>query len=186
MANRTGHRPIGHRSGRRKLSWDDIPGIIPNEGDPTCAWENCRKAHHDGLPLCLIHSIEIREALARSDERKPVHVHRPQTARQRPKYVSYVYYLMRGPHTVKIGSTVDLPGRMHALYSEVQYVVAIEYGDRSIEHQRHQEFTEERIRSRREDFLLSDRLKAHISALQPHRDELVELAVNQPHSVIAL
>jgi hypothetical protein len=59
--------------------------------------------------------------------------------------------------------------------TNMQYVVAIELGGWELEHQRHREFSEERI-GRREDFRLSDRLKVHIEALQPQRDRLVELA----------
>jgi Meiotically up-regulated gene 113 len=93
----------------------------------------------------------------------------------RPLAEPFVYYLMVGPTTVKIGSTRNLAERIKQLRSDLQYVVAVESGGFDLERQRHKDFADERI-GRREDFQLSDRLKTHIEALQPHRDELVGLA----------
>ena len=86
-----------------------------------------------------------------------------------------VYYLMVGPSTVKIGTTVNLAQRIKQLRTDLQYVVALEPGSHTLETQRHREFAVERI-GRRENFRLSDRLKAHIESLQPRRDELVNMA----------
>jgi hypothetical protein len=59
--------------------------------------------------------------------------------------------------------------------TDLQYVVAVEWGGRELERQRHLEFATERY-GLREDFLLSDRLKAHIESLHPKRDEIITLA----------
>jgi hypothetical protein len=92
----------------------------------------------------------------------------------------YVYYLMTGPSTVKIGTTRCLPKRMQSLRTDIQYVVAIEPGGQTLERRRHAEFAAERINPRREDFTLSENLKTHIDRLLPDRDQLVAEAMTPP------
>lgn len=93
----------------------------------------------------------------------------------------YVYYLMVGPATVKIGTTRCLPKRIKQLRSELQYVVAIERGGRETEKSRHNQFADERRPGpRREDFMLSDRLKDHINSLLPMREEIMAEATTEP------
>jgi hypothetical protein len=96
-----------------------------------------------------------------------------------PHPPSYVYYLMLGPTTVKIGTTYRLAERIRSLRTDLQYVVAIERGGRDVEKIRHKQFAAER-KGKREDFRLSDALKAHIGAMAPNRDELVRIATNRP------
>lgn len=91
----------------------------------------------------------------------------------------YVYYLMTGPETVKIGATKCLPQRLTQLRTDSQYVVAIERGDMQLERRRHIDFASDRI-GRREDFRISDRLKAHIEKLMPDRDTIIKEAITPP------
>ena len=137
---------------------------------PRCAWHDCESFQILELPVCRVHALAIhkhvKDALTMPSEPTP-----------RPERPAYVYYLIIGPSTVKIGVTTCLIQRLNALRSELQYVVAIERGGRELERARHKEFAVERIR-RREDFRLSERLKQHIEALQPQRDELIELAAS--------
>lgn len=82
----------------------------------------------------------------------------------RPAGQPLVYYLALSPTTVKIGTTTNLPQRLTALRSEMQYVLAVEPGGRDVERMRHQQFAAERI-GRREDFRVSDALQDHIASL---------------------
>ncbi|OFB37960.1 hypothetical protein BA059_16825 [Mycolicibacterium sp. (ex Dasyatis americana)] len=117
--------------------------------------------------MCFMHAMLISRAY---DELLDAHTN-PKPLPRDP----FVYYLMVGPETVKIGTTKDLNRRLCGLRTEAQYVVAIERGSFEVETERHRQFADERI-GRREDFRLSDRLKAHIEAMQPDRDRLVEIA----------
>lgn len=142
---------------------------------PTCSWHNCRAPQFADTPVCLAHAMLIGNrvfaALKTCD---------PATSDyKRPEPLSFVYYLMVGPTTVKIGTTTNLPQRLISMRTDAQYVVALERGHFPLERQRHKEFAAERI-GRREDFVLSDALKAHIDALIPQRDELIEVAMALP------
>lgn len=135
-----------------------------------CRW-NCHQERFDGLPVCLDHALMIYRFMHETfvepqflDEREP-----------EPEIQPYVYYLMVGPNTVKIGTTRHLKERIRQLRTDLQYVVAIEHGGFDVEHQRHREYAAERV-GNREDFIISDRLQAHIETLQPNRDEMVALA----------
>lgn len=74
---------------------------------------------------------------------------------------------------------------MRQLRSEMQYVVALEPGSLQLERMRHVQFTDERRNKRREDFHLSDRLKAHIDSLADQRDELLQLAMTNSRRTTA-
>lgn len=151
-----------------------------------CTWPECRERQWVG-PVCFAHGVEIyghvRGALAAQNERILAELDsqdiptRMATGPGSPLYPAeqFVYYLMVGPATVKIGTTTNLRRRIMELRSELQYVVAIERGGSGTENRRHREFATERI-GRREDFRLTKRLKQHIEALQPQRDELIALA----------
>lgn len=140
--------------------------------DAACAWDGCQRPDFAGLGLCFDHAARIYGQMhAMMRETIDALTHNP-TPTLLPAPPSVVYYLMVGPATVKIGTTTNLRRRIAQLRTELQYVVAVERGGRDLERQRHQEFMPERI-GIREDFRLSDRLKAHIEALQPHRDDLV-------------
>ena len=138
-----------------------------------CCWPGCSEPQYPPLPLCIAHALTtaqcVRDRLA-----TPKSEPEPQ-----PGLAGYVYYLMVGPATVKIGTTKYLTSRLNNLRTDLQYVVAIELGGRSVERERHRQFADERI-GRREDFRLSDRLKAHIDALGPQRDELIKAATTYP------
>lgn len=102
----------------------------------------------------------------------------PDQAPPSPEPPSFVYYLMVGPSTVKIGTTRDLRARLGALRTEKQYIAALELGGQPLEAQRHKQFAAERI-GRRENFQLSKALKQHIESLQPRRTGLLRSAIPQ-------
>lgn len=137
-----------------------------------CAWRGCTDGQSIG-PVCTRHAVVIASAVndvfAFSDGDQS---ESPQHQRQ-----SYVYYLMVGPETVKIGTTASLTQRMTQLRTDVQYVVALERGGREHERERHRQFATERI-GRREDFRLSQSLRSHIDGLRDQRDALVNEAIN--------
>lgn len=135
-----------------------------------CAIHGCTDSPAVGTFVCFPHALAVttdfENMLKRYREANPLE------EIQKPEYQGYVYYLMLGPETVKIGTTRNLPDRVAQLRSDMQYVVALERGSFDVERQRHQEFSAERI-SHREDFRLSDRLKSHIEALMSDRDDLI-------------
>lgn len=159
---------IGH--GSRFTRTDSMSLQQPQEQidalSSDCAWDECQRPRFFDMPVCQGHALiiygRVKQALDASLDETP----------ELPQRPGFVYYLMVGPSTVKIGTTTKLRQRIAALRTDLQYVVAVERGDRDVERQRHQEFAAERIGCR-EDFRLSERLKAHIEALQPHRDQLV-------------
>lgn len=71
-----------------------------------------------------------------------------------------VYYAEVGGGNIKIGTTVNLKMRQERLYMNV---LVTEPGSYDVEHQRHEQFAEERIRG--ELFRPSDRLMRHIKKL---------------------
>ena len=120
--------------------------------------------------VCFEHAMYITRDF---DRILKMYWEQPIEAKPLPEFQAYVYYLMLGPETVKIGTTRNLPDRVLQLRTEMQYVVAVEHGSFDVERERHREFAPERIGSR-EDFRLSERLKAHIESLMPKRDELIK------------
>lgn len=170
MAKPTARRAWSDAS-RFDRAEDSLDEMVPQR----CCWPNCRDYPFIDLPLCKMHALMAGQYM-RDAMRQAMEKYEPQPV---PKPQPFVYYLMIGPSTVKIGTTTGLPQRLNALRTEAQYVVAIELGGRELEQQRHKEFADERL-GRREDFRLSDRLKNHIEALQPDRDELVAYALSYP------
>jgi hypothetical protein len=71
-----------------------------------------------------------------------------------------VYYAEVGGGNIKIGTTVNLKMRQESLYMNV---LVTEPGSYDVEHERHEQFAEERIRG--ELFRPSDRLMRHIKKL---------------------
>lgn len=132
-----------------------------------CTWRGCSRGTCLDTPVCLEHAIKIYGRL-----KDALLVSAPPIDRAE----HFVYYLMIGPSTVKIGTTTGLLKRLTGLRTDLQYVVALERGGHDLETKRHRQFHTERI-GLREDFCLSNRLKAHIDSLRPSRDELVALAV---------
>lgn len=175
-------RPIGHGSRYDRpdnIADDYIVALTPAEHAELvvqrlaseCTWRDCHRPRFYDMPICQGHAqiVYVRVLGARKALREKLPTNLPVD----PDPV--VYYLIIGPTTVKIGTTIDLRQRVMNMRTDLQYVVAVEWGGRRLERQRHLEFADER-HGRREDFLLSNRLKAHIEALQPQRDEIVALA----------
>lgn len=145
----------------------------PNRFQPTrirCAIHGCPDSPAVDTFVCLPHAITITGDLNRIlKQYRDAH---PVEDIDKPEYQGYVYYLMVGPQTVKIGTTRNLTDRVNQLRSDLQYVVALELGTYDTERQRHLEYADERI-GKREEFRLSDRLKAHIETLIPQRETLI-------------
>lgn len=88
------------------------------------------------------------------------------TDSQATKGVEVVYYLQLPNGTIKIGTSSDILARLgkhRRKYGKVR-VLAIEFGGRSLEAQRHQEFAGDRIGAA-EHFHPSDTLMSHIKML---------------------
>lgn len=147
--------------------------VAPPDG-PGCIWLACPHPRYADLQVCFAHGLFITGRF-----RKLMDDYIGDEPPQLPVFQPFVYYLMLSPITVKIGTTRDLPNRIKQLRSEPQYIMAIEPGDQKTERQRHLQFAAERI-SKREDFTLSERLKAHIDLLQPQRDQLIQQALSRP------
>lgn len=144
---------------------------------PDCSWDECKRPRYFDMPVCREHAWLIHERhqrVERARRRRELLEQGPPT----PFGNSMVYYLMLGPRRVKIGYALRLKERLASLRMDPQYVVALERGARDLERQRHAEFAAERIDGRKEDFELSDRLIAHVTDLQPMRDELMQIALN--------
>jgi hypothetical protein len=142
-----------------------------------CAIHGCHDHPAVGTYVCFPHALSITE-----DFEQMLKLYAstpPETEIQKPEAAGYVYYLMVGPTTVKIGTTRNLADRVAQLRSELQYVVAVERGSFDIERARHLEFADERI-DKREHFRLSAKLKAHIESLVPQRDDLIAEATARP------
>lgn len=152
--------------------WHDFE--VLEKFSPDCAWTDCHRPRFFDMPVCQGHAQIIHFRVGNIDtvDREVAPQYAP---KRRPD--SLVYYLMVGPKTVKIGSTIKLRERLSGLRTQAQYVVALEPGGWEQEALRHRQFADER-HGRLENFHLSPRLIAHISELQPQRDELMELALN--------
>ena len=156
--------------GMQLLQWDFIsPGIE----ELPCLWSGCDRRRLADLPICVLHAATITCSF--NDFFDPP-TPRPPRVRDAPNYRRYVYYVMVGPMTVKIGTTLDLTQRLRNLRTEPQYVVAIEPGGYDVEKQRHLEFAKDRT-GRFENFMLSDQLKSHIDSLADRRDDLMAKAL---------
>lgn len=156
-----------------------------------CAWRDCENlADHPDHPLCGYHyrtigllfiheHIDVMRAAAgaptinemierlvsegRSDDKLLLSQQEHAYASAERAALGVVYYVRMGDH-IKIGTTRDLPGRLHGLYLTEADLLATEPGGRDQELARHHEFADERVR--RELFEPSDRLLAHIASLQ--------------------
>lgn len=76
-----------------------------------------------------------------------------------------VYYIKSGDR-IKIGTTRNMVARLSALMAEREDVLAVEPGDRSLEHSRHVQFDSDRIHRHREFFRPSAALNQHISEVR--------------------
>ena len=148
---------------------------MPSDDDYfECTWLGCPLPSWVGTPVCWTHAMVIATRLQQFSP--PLGPEEPSPP---PEFQSFVYYLILSPTTVKIGTTQYLRERIRQLRSELQYVVALEPGDRTVERERHLQFADERRNRQREDFILSDRLKQHIDQLQPKREETMQLALSR-------
>lgn len=163
-----------------------------------CAFDGCSEPRHSFLPLCFVCAMSLarfmRDLWVESEENPEVV--RSLSPDQRdeltefaasyappetPERTSVVYYLMLSPTTVKIGITTNLKLRLSSLRSELQYVVALEIGDRQLERDRHLQFAADRRPGpRREDFRLSPALKRHVDQLAPQREEILQQVWGTP------
>ena len=135
-----------------------------------CLWRDCREPQFLELQVCRFHALIVHKRV--NDILSPA-----PRADKLPERPEFVYYLMLRPSALKIGMITCLIQRINSLRTDLQYVVALEVGGRELERQRHKQFAAERF-GRREDFHVSERLKAHIKALQPQRDELISRATS--------
>jgi len=90
-----------------------------------------------------------------------------QTDRQATKGMDIVYYLRRSDGAIKIGTTNRPLIRLaeHKRRGDVTEVLAIEFGGRDLERQRHLEFAHLRI-GQHEHFTAAPDLMEHISTLR--------------------
>jgi hypothetical protein len=90
----------------------------------------------------------------------------PRSIATTPTTASLVYYVRIGDH-VKIGTTTNLTARLNALQVDriPGALLGTEEGGRDVERMRHRQFEADRIDSRRELFIPSSRLMAHIKTL---------------------
>jgi len=171
-------KPTARRYGPDASRFENLGSVLDRMAPPRCTWDDCRDSRYMDMPVCATHAVMIYGIVKRDLGVPSNKIGRLPPSPPR-KNQPFVYYLMIGPSTVKIGTTMDLLQRLSQLRSEPQYVVGLERGGRELERQRHKQFADER-RSRREDFRLSDRLKKHIDELAPNRDELIKLATACP------
>lgn len=87
----------------------------------------------------------------------------PPEPRQAAVDGSVVYYIRRG-HLVKIGTTVNMRGRMLALMPDE--ILAVEPGDWYLEQKRHRQFEAQRVASQSEYFYPSPSLREHIASVR--------------------
>lgn len=153
-----------------RRAWAQDPSA-PNPNPIRCAIFGCHDNPMLGTYVCIHHAVEISDDVTEMYER----MSSVASPRPIPTFPPFVYYLMLGPTTVKIGTTRDVTARVQQLRSELQYVVALERGSYEIERQRHLQFADERL-GLKEDFRLSDRLKAHIESLLPQREVILKEA----------
>lgn len=91
--------------------------------------------------------------------------------RQQLKAQSVVYYVRIGDR-VKIGFTTNIKQRLSGLrIYDADHVLATEPGGRDLERRRHQEFADERVSPRHEDFNPSRKLLAHIALVREQHGE---------------
>ncbi|MGW6395420.1 GIY-YIG nuclease family protein [Streptomyces sp. NPDC055103] len=102
--------------------------------------------------------MAIRLGHARYD-RMQAGVEPPRGRSARERVDGQVYYIRRGP-LVKIGTTVDLYGRMAALLPEE--VLAVEPGSHAKETERHRQFVALRVPGQREWFYAGRELQDHV------------------------
>lgn len=104
-------------------------------------------------------AIEIATKLGQRRHRSDVRYEEHAAANRREQCVYYI----RCGEFIKIGTTTDIERRMVELCPNE--VLAIEPGDMSLEHERHKQFAEHRIR-RREYFRPHIHLLAHIERVR--------------------
>lgn len=123
------------------------------------------------VPLCIEHGYEIAKVYKRRLMAEDLLTRDVQATRRIEVYQqdrgnrtgAVVYYCRIGDY-IKIGYSTRLRNRFTTLRADE--LLACEPGGPDLERQRHEEFTEERIHPRRENFRPSDRLNAHIELVR--------------------
>lgn len=138
------------------------------------------------ISICYNHATTIRDTLARNDQigmdrQAPMHEERYERQRQEQlKLVKankpqsdmliekvpehWVYYVKTDDH-IKIGYTTDLNGRLRSYPPNAQ-ILGVEYGDRDLERQRHEQFNAY-LAYGREWFHDTQEIRDHIATLPP-------------------
>lgn len=136
-----------------------------------CCFPSCREKVRDDLPLCTRHALHVyltvKEDIGVRIEAEIADAAATRAPAREPEPV--VYYLRVGPYTAKIGTTTNLAARLGQLRTDSTYVMAVEPGGRDVEANRHKQFAAERF-GRREDFKLTERLRAHIETISATAD----------------
>lgn len=167
---------------------DDWFGVDVYERNPgstrcTAARSNGRFCDGESLPdapfpICLHHAAEVMRFLAshvprNADDRTVALARgigqdrkRRAPAEELHERKSVVYYLRVGA-LIKIGTTTNLPARLHA-YPPDSRVLAVEPGGLSVEKQRHLQFADD-LRHGNEWFAPSDSLIEHIDRVREAR-----------------
>lgn len=143
-----------------------------DEATRWCVWPKCQlKAWTEGwLPICKIHAVLTSRRVTEeniSEEEAMLRWLEAERWTSVRETRSVVYYLRLEPTVIKIGVTTNLKARVHSLYSDLDSILALEYGERDLEQRRHLDFRDERIYANREKFHLTKKLRDHIVQLQP-------------------
>lgn len=133
-------------------------------GPPRCANSRGRDRPPEGVidvPERSPYAVNNWQLKNRTNE------HSPQTDRQATQGVEVVYYLRLPDGLIKIGTSRRALERLstHRRKTGVDEVLAVEFGGRDLERQRHEQFAAER-EGRREHFTASDALMSHIQSLR--------------------
>lgn len=157
-----------------------------------CCWPECyHDIDHPDLPLCGEHiqqvgfrwvsdnidmvraavtstpasEVVLDEARRRLEQRRLTERWEPAGPDRREERMVVYYIQIRGSDLVKIGTTGNLRQRMTSLRADGADLLATEPGGYATERRRHSEFADERVGAR-EEFVLSERLSAHIEGLR--------------------
>ncbi len=155
-----------------------MPHSTSSASDSTawCIWPGCQLKNWSDLPICKVHAVLASRRVADEGVSEYVALQQWMAEASRPRRTdkqSVVYYLRLEPTVVKIGVTTRLRHRVESLYSDLDSLMALEYGGRDVEQRRHRQFSTERIFANREKFALSDRLIAHIETLRPDMGDIL-------------
>lgn len=115
------------------------------------------------------HGMSNEEVFARAKKEKQEREQTRQKIQKELATVGEVYYLKIGAH-IKIGFTTNMPNRMHS-YPPGTEILAVEYGDLSLERKRHRDFADLRAAGR-EWYRPESRLLDHINQVAENLNHL--------------